>query len=140
LDTKEESDESDDEKALFGAQFKGHCQVCGKWVHKGMDCHLKDSNSGGSKPASNNYKKFEGECHYCHKKSYMKKDCFKKKKDDGEQANQVTDLKKKKKKKKKNMKVEDESEIVLMVIDNESEFEMVDTQHLQRRNCIHKCR
>jgi hypothetical protein len=84
LNTKEDSDEREDEKALFGAQFKGHCHICGKWGHKGTECCSKETKGNGNKPASN-YKKFEGECHYCHKKGHMKKDCFKRKKDEGEQ-------------------------------------------------------
>jgi hypothetical protein len=71
-----------------------------------------------SQPASN-YKKFEGKCHYCHKKGHMKKDCFKRKKDEGEQANQAKESKK--------TKTDNEDGIVLMAFNEhgKSQDEMV---------------
>jgi hypothetical protein len=120
LNTKEDSDESEDEKALFGAQFKGRCRVCGKWGHKGTECRSNKETKGNGNKQTSNYKKFEGECHYCHKKGHMKKDCFKRKNDEGEQANQAKESKKTKK--------DDDDDIVLMAFDdddNESQDEMV---------------
>jgi hypothetical protein len=43
FNTKEDSDESKDEKALFGAHLKGRCCICGKWGHKGTECRSKDT-------------------------------------------------------------------------------------------------
>ena len=128
MNADDESDESEDEKALFGAQFKGRCNKCGKWGHKGADCRSKDGDKQGSKDKPNGYgnkKKFDGECHFCHKKGHMKRDCFKWKKEQGEQANQAGDSKKKKKKEK-----DEDSEIILVAFDShydqceESDYEM----------------
>jgi hypothetical protein len=87
----DESDISDDEKALFGAsQFKGRCRQCGKWGHKSSDCRSKGGDGKrGEKPRGNGGcfnngsgggGKFAGECHYCHKTGHRKFDCFKRKK------------------------------------------------------------
>jgi hypothetical protein len=99
--------------------------VCHKWGHKGTYCHSKDK-----KQASNTYKKFEGECHNCHKKGHMKKDCFKKKNNEKDQGNQASDSKKKKKKKSKKEEGE-ETEIVLKTtIDLRSEQNVNEEQEV----------
>jgi hypothetical protein len=50
-----ESNSREDKKALFDAsQFKGQCRQCGKWGHKGTDCHSKGGEGKrGRKPRGN---------------------------------------------------------------------------------------
>ena len=93
-------------------QFKGRCNSCGKYGHKGVDCRNK-TNKPGQKNSGGNYgnngntsRGFKGNCNYCQKYGHKASDCFKKKnKEGGEQAGNATDTK--------------ADEFVLLVFDDE---------------------
>jgi gag-polypeptide of LTR copia-type len=101
---KRSDGDDDEETALFaGKGFKGRCNHCGTYGHKGVDCKKKLSNHqnpqgprGYGKPAGGfEKKKFDGACHYCGIKGHREANCFKKQRDDkdkngGETANAAT--------------------------------------------------
>jgi len=72
---KNKDKESDDEeKALYGnKQFKGRCNKCGAYGHKGADCTKTSQQTNGNKG------KFPGKCHYCKKYGHKILDCLKQK-------------------------------------------------------------
>ena len=64
------------ETALFAGGFKGKCNNCGEWGHKGYQCPKKgnggNENSNNSGGSSN---KFSGKCHYCKKVGHRAFEC-----------------------------------------------------------------
>ena len=70
---------SDDghETALFAGGFKGKCNNCGEWGHKGYQCPKKSGNN------ENGGNKFSGKCHYCKKIGLRAYECRKKKAEKG---------------------------------------------------------
>ena len=57
---------TNDDVANFVKQFKGTCNKCGKYGHKGADC--KSQQSGGTRS-------FSGKCYHCGKQGHRKADC-----------------------------------------------------------------
>eukprot|EP00956_Cyclotella_meneghiniana_P039716 scaffold177807_cov69-Cyclotella_meneghiniana.AAC.1 len=69
-----------DETALaaFIKQFKGLCNRCGKYGHKGVDCkHSQNNDSAGYDKDRGN----RGQCYYCGKFGHQKADCRQRKAD-----------------------------------------------------------
>lgn len=96
----DDSKSTSEEKALAMIQFKGRCNHCGKYGHKGADCRNKTANkqdhkNGGAKNFGRDGKKggFKGNCNFCNKYGHKAADCFKKKnsKKGGESANNATE-------------------------------------------------
>lgn len=66
--------------AAFLKQFKGLCNNCGKYGHKGADCKKKSGSSGGDTNNNNNNggtKRFRGNCFHCGINGHKKQDCYK---------------------------------------------------------------
>ena len=42
--------------------FKGTCNFCGKYGHKGVDCFKRKNNNGDAKPVAEAQSKFGGKC------------------------------------------------------------------------------
>ena len=74
-----ENSNDDGEKALAAVgQFKGWCQKCGKYGHKGADCRSKNNNNDkGGNDNNKRYNEFTGKCHHCGIIGHKKKDCRK---------------------------------------------------------------
>ena len=64
---------SEDEIALFVKSFKGLCNKCGKYGHKGVDCREKEKDD--EKPPSKSF--FNGKCYHCGTGGHRKADCRK---------------------------------------------------------------
>ena len=79
---------SDDghETALFAGGFKGNCNNCGEWGHKGYQCPKK--NGGGGENNNSGSRKFSGKCHYCKKVGHRAFECQKKKADKGNNSSE----------------------------------------------------
>ena len=103
------SESEDEEHALYdGGQFKGCFNKCGKYGHMAVACCSKggdDKAKMSRKPGGFATGKFSSECHYCKKTGHKARDCFKKKRDQGEQANTA--------------KGNDMAKVVLMALDVE---------------------
>ncbi len=67
---KSEGSAEDNNQALIHI-FKGRCNNCGKYGHKGANCSQK--RIAGGKRVS----KKEPTCHFCNKPGHIKKNCFK---------------------------------------------------------------
>jgi hypothetical protein len=72
-----------DEAAMvaFMKQFKGACNRCGAYGHKGVDCPKQrgaNNNTGGP---------FKGKCYHCGEQGHMKRDCPARAKQQQEEAN-----------------------------------------------------
>ena len=81
---KAEKIEEEQAFVAFCKQFKGTCNTCGKYGHKGLDCpERKENNSEGKnegtggKDRLSNDMKSKIRCYYCKKKGHMKADCRK---------------------------------------------------------------
>ena len=74
------SSDGEHETALFAGGFKGKCNNCGEWGHKGYQCPKKGNNAGSNNNSGN---KFSGKCHYCKKVGHRAFECRKKKADKG---------------------------------------------------------
>ena len=63
-----------DELVFFAKQFKGLCNKCGKFGHKGADCRNSryTNNSAGNKVGE---VEFHGKCFHCGVRGHMKADC-----------------------------------------------------------------
>lgn len=53
--------------ALFAGGFKGKCNKCGEWEHKGAQCPKHNSNGGGGGNYGSNGQPFIEKCLYCKK-------------------------------------------------------------------------
>jgi hypothetical protein len=68
---------------LFAGKFKGQCNFCGKYGHKGAKCKAKfsnqqqDSKKDYGKFVKDHEKKFDDSCKYCNKKGHNISDCRK---------------------------------------------------------------
>ena len=79
----EGNDDKKEEKALF-SKFKGRCNNCGAWGHKGFQCPEKEkeeSNGNGQNNSNNTnnnnkYKKFTGKCNHCGKIGHKMYQCW----------------------------------------------------------------
>ena len=90
-DHARESKKSPNEKALaelFGKMdeatlvafvkgFKGSCNKCGKYGHKGVDCRSDRSKGPMFKSQDGQKRPFKGKCHHCGIIGHMKRDCSK---------------------------------------------------------------
>jgi hypothetical protein len=95
LDLKLEREHiKDDNKSnsLPMVQFKGQCNKCGSYGHKGANCQSKNTPKKGKKHGSRPGG-FKGNCNYCQKYGYKAANCFKKNKEGGEQASNAMDSK-----------------------------------------------
>jgi len=81
------SKDDEHETALFAGGFKGKCNNCGEWGHKGYQCPKKGSNENGNNSGGN---KFSGKCHYCKKVGHRAFECRKKKADKGNKGSERT--------------------------------------------------
>ena len=80
------SNDDGHETALFAGGFKGKCNNCGEWGHKGFQCPKK---SGGNESNNNSGgNKFSGKCHYCKKVGHRAFECRKKKADKGNKSSE----------------------------------------------------
>jgi hypothetical protein len=66
-----------DETALaaFIKQFKGLCNKCGKYGHKGADCKSNDKNNDDNPSGYDKDRGNRGQCYYCGKFGHQKADC-----------------------------------------------------------------
>ena len=69
------SNDDGHETALFAGGFKGKCNNCGEWGHKGFQCPKKGGNDNGNNSGGS---KFSGKCHYCKKVGHRAFECRKK--------------------------------------------------------------
>jgi hypothetical protein len=78
---KRVKNESNQEVAFFGGQFKGKCRNCGDIGHKAKDCKLKMNQNGGQNSGNhNNFQKYASNgayCTYCHRPGHIKSNCYK---------------------------------------------------------------
>jgi len=80
-----QTEKSEEEKAFaaFRKQFKGTCNTCGKYGHKGVDCPDRKENNSEGKEKGTSGKRLSKEmksqlrCYYCKKKGHVKADCWK---------------------------------------------------------------
>ena len=71
-------------------QFKGSCNTCGKYGHKGMDCPDQKGPSTPGMGVKSILKKggrFNGLCHYCGVAGHRKVECYKYLQGQAEKAN-----------------------------------------------------
>ena len=83
--TSNSGGEDGHETALFAGGFKGKCNNCGEWGHKGFQCPKKGGGNGNTNNSGGN--KFTGNCHYCKKAGHRAFECRKKKADKGNRNN-----------------------------------------------------
>ena len=55
--------------------FKGTCNFCGRYGHKGVDCFKRKSNDGDKKTAAEAQSKFGGKCLICGMPGHRKSEC-----------------------------------------------------------------
>ena len=79
------SNDDGHETALFAGGFKGKCNNCGEWGHKGYQCPKKGGNGNGNNSGGS---KFSGKCHYCKKVGHRAFECRKKKTDKGNKGSE----------------------------------------------------
>ena len=60
-------------KGLRG--FKGTCNFCGTYGHKGVDCFKRKNNGGDAKPAAEAQSKFGDKCWICGMPGHRKSEC-----------------------------------------------------------------
>jgi len=66
--------EDDENEIAYFAGFKGNCNKCGKYGHKGVDCRSSNNNDTGHNK-SDNLPNSNIKCYYCGSRGHVKPNC-----------------------------------------------------------------